>query len=136
VQDLSSRSEILHKILHEILHESLVTERVLDTLANMQCRRVGDMNEDMSPTCHRQAMSANEGLGRHDRLRHSLLRPREVKGGQGEQFELLLVIIDDLARVHPTWSGFELSCTEVRTLPTLCYIFWCYGCVGVKVISI
>ena len=29
VQDLSSRSEILHKILHEILHENLVTELVL-----------------------------------------------------------------------------------------------------------
>jgi hypothetical protein len=52
----------------------------------------------------------------------------EVKGGRGEQFELLLVIIDDLIRVHPTWSGFELSCTGVRTLPTLCYVFWCYGC--------
>ena len=61
-------------------------------------------------TCHRHAMSANEGLGRHDRLRHSLLGPWEVKGGRGEQFELLLVIIDDLVRVHPTWwSGFELS---------------------------
>jgi len=23
----------------------------LDTLADMQCRRVGNMNEDMSPTC-------------------------------------------------------------------------------------
>ena len=45
----------------------------LDTLADMQCRRVGDMNEDMSPTCHQHDMSANEGLGRHDRLRHSLL---------------------------------------------------------------
>ena len=43
----------------------------LDTLADMQCRRVGDINEDMSPTRH--DMSANEGLGRHDRLRHSLL---------------------------------------------------------------
>ena len=32
----------------------------------------------------------------------------EVKGGQVEQFELLLAIIDDLVRVHPTWSGFEL----------------------------
>jgi hypothetical protein len=48
---------------------------------------------------------------------------------RGEQFELLLlVIIDDLVRVHPTWSGFKLSCTEVRTLPTLCCVCWCYGC--------
>jgi len=28
VQDLASRSEILHKILHEILHENFVTELV------------------------------------------------------------------------------------------------------------
>jgi hypothetical protein len=26
---------------------------LLDTLADMQCRRVGDMTEDMSPTCRR-----------------------------------------------------------------------------------
>jgi len=25
----------------------------LDTLADMQCRRVGDMGKDMSPTCRR-----------------------------------------------------------------------------------
>jgi hypothetical protein len=25
----------------------------LDTLANMQCRQVGDMTKDMSPTCRR-----------------------------------------------------------------------------------
>jgi hypothetical protein len=50
----------------------------LDTLADMQCRRVGDMNEDMSPTRH--AMSANEGLGRHDRLRHSLLSINNTRG--------------------------------------------------------
>ena len=31
-------------------------------------------------------------------------------------------------RSHLTWFGFEDSYTEVRTLPTLCYIFWCYGC--------
>ena len=31
----------------------------------------------------------------------------EVKGGRGEQFELLLVIIYDFVRVHPTWSGFK-----------------------------
>ena len=30
-------------------------------------------------------------------------------------------------RSHPTWFGFEHSNTEVRTLPTLCYLFWCYG---------
>ena len=30
----------------------------LDTLANMHCRRVGDMTKDMSPTCRRHAMSA------------------------------------------------------------------------------
>jgi hypothetical protein len=47
---------------------------LLDTLANMQCRQVGDMTKDiMSPTGHTM-LSANEGLGRHDRLRHSLLR--------------------------------------------------------------
>ena len=40
----------------------------------MQCRQVGDMTKDiMSPTGHTM-LSANEGLGRHDRLRHSLLR--------------------------------------------------------------
>ena len=43
----------------------------LDTLADMQCRRVGGMNEDMSPTQH--DMSANEGFGRHDRLRQGLI---------------------------------------------------------------
>jgi hypothetical protein len=43
--------------------------------------------------------------------------------------DIVAGIIDDLVRVHPTWSGFELSCTEVvRTLPTLCYVYWCYGC--------
>jgi hypothetical protein len=26
-------------------------------------------------------------------------------------------------RSHPTWFGFEDSYTEVRTLPTLCYLF-------------
>ena len=78
-----------------------------DPLADTTMSCVGNMTKDMSPTRH--AMSANEGLGRHDRLRHSLLGPWEVKGGRGEQFELLLVIIDDLVRVHPTWSGFELS---------------------------
>jgi len=35
----------------------------LDTLADMHCRRVVDMTKDMSPTCRRHAMSANEGLG-------------------------------------------------------------------------
>jgi len=63
----------------------------------------------------------------------------EVKGGRGEQFELLLlVIIGDLVRVHPTWSGFELSCTEVRTLPTLCYVFGAMAMVvaNVKVFTI
>jgi hypothetical protein len=37
------------------------------------CRRHDQRHvADMSPTRH--AMSANEGLGRHDRIRHSLLR--------------------------------------------------------------
>jgi len=31
----------------------------------MECRRVANMTKDMSPTQH--TMSANEGLGRHDR---------------------------------------------------------------------
>jgi hypothetical protein len=41
----------------------------------------------------------------------------EVKGGGGEQFELLLVIIDDLEETRRllTWFGFKHSCTEVCT---------------------
>ena len=45
----------------------------LDTLADMQCR---DMNEDMSPTCHRHdttCLQMKAWEDRHDRLRHSLL---------------------------------------------------------------
>jgi hypothetical protein len=30
-------------------------------------------------------------------------------------------------RSHLTWFGFEDSYTEVRTLPTLCYVFWRCG---------
>jgi hypothetical protein len=41
-----------------------------DTLADMQCRRVGNMTEDMLPTRH--TMSTKEGLGRQDTKNHSL----------------------------------------------------------------
>jgi len=52
----------------------------------------------------------------------------EVKGGRGEQFELLLVLL-------MTWLGsirlglaLNSLVQNLRTLPTLCYVFWCYGC--------
>jgi hypothetical protein len=49
----------------------------------------------------------------------------EVKGCEEKQFELLMVLIN--WRSHLTWFDFEHSYTVVRTLPTLCYLFWRCG---------
>jgi hypothetical protein len=50
----------------------------------------------------------------------------KVKGAGEEQFELLLVLIDALEEPSDLVC-FEHSYTEVRTLPTPYYLFWCYG---------
>jgi hypothetical protein len=50
---------------------------------------------------------------------------REVKGGRGEQFELLLVIIDDLEEPSDlVWLRLLLYNRSTCIKPTLFYVFW------------